>query len=72
MNLIPPGGLLFFQLPMTIAFGALGLLLAVPVFGRLIVLVREIYSYGLLGLRHLNVELEHDHSNLVLHEHQRE
>jgi predicted PurR-regulated permease PerM len=48
---IPAGGLMIFQLLMTLAFGALGLLLAVPVFAGLIVLVREIYSYDLRGLR---------------------
>jgi len=49
---IPPGIMMLFQLLVTIAFGALGLLLAVPLLGVLMVLVREIYSYDLLGLRH--------------------
>ncbi len=48
---IPAGAMLLFQLLATLAFGALGLLLAVPLFGILIILVREIYSYGWLGLR---------------------
>jgi hypothetical protein len=38
--------------------GALGLLLAVPLLAVLIVLVREIYSYDLLGLRGAVVEVE--------------
>jgi predicted PurR-regulated permease PerM len=54
---IPAGGLMIFQLLMTFAFGALGLLLAVPMFAVLIVLVREIYSYELLGLRHHRLAL---------------
>jgi predicted PurR-regulated permease PerM len=57
---IPAGGLMIFQLLMTFAFGALGLLLAVPMFAVLIILVREIYSYDLLGLRHHTVELATD------------
>lgn len=68
---IPPGGLLLFQLLMTLGFGALGLLLAVPVLGVVIVLVREIYSYDLLGLKHLEIELEADgRDKLVLREQQ--
>ena len=68
---IPAGGLMIFQLLMTFAFGALGLLLAVPILSVLIVLVREIFSYDLLGLRHLSVKLDTDkHGNLELHEHE--
>jgi predicted PurR-regulated permease PerM len=68
---IPAGGLMIFQLLMTFAFGALGLLLAVPILSVLIVLVREIFSYDLLGLRHLSVELDTDkRGNLELHEHE--
>ncbi len=66
---IPAGGLMLFQLLITLAFGALGLLLAVPMLGILIVLVREIYSYDLLRLRPIAVELSTDaHGNLGLHE----
>jgi predicted PurR-regulated permease PerM len=54
---IPAGGLMLFQLLMTLAFGALGLILAVPMLGVLIVLVREIYSYGLLELRPLQADV---------------
>ncbi|MCC6455965.1 MAG: AI-2E family transporter [Caldilineaceae bacterium] len=65
---IPAGGLMLFQLLMTVAFGALGLLLAVPMLGVLIVLVREIYSYDLLGLRHTAVQLYIDaRGHLELH-----
>ncbi len=48
---IPAGALLVFQLIATVIFGALGLLLAVPLFAVIIVLVRELYSYDTLGLR---------------------
>lgn len=54
---IPAGVLMLFQLLMTLAFGALGLLLAVPMFAILMVLVRELYSYDLLGLRTIEVSL---------------
>ncbi|MFZ1768163.1 MAG: AI-2E family transporter [Caldilinea sp.] len=54
---IPVGGLLVFQLLITIAFGALGLLLTVPLLATLIVLIREIYSYDLLSLRSISIEL---------------
>jgi predicted PurR-regulated permease PerM len=57
---IPQGGLLLFQLLMTLAFGTLGLLLALPMLAVLIVLVREIYSYDLLGLRSLAIEITTD------------
>jgi predicted PurR-regulated permease PerM len=66
---IPAGGLMLFQLLMTLAFGALGLLLAVPMLGVLIVLVREIYSYDLLGLRPVDVEVKSDkRGHLMLRE----
>jgi len=66
---VPAGGLLIFQLLMTLAFGALGLLLAVPVLAVLIVLVRELYAYDFLGLRNTTVELEIDeHGQLQLME----
>jgi predicted PurR-regulated permease PerM len=54
---IPLGGLLISQLLITIAFGALGLLLTVPLLATLVVLIREIYSYDLLSLRHIDIEL---------------
>jgi predicted PurR-regulated permease PerM len=67
---IPSGALMLFQLLMTLAFGALGLLLAVPAFAVLIVLVREIYSYDLLRLRRLSTELTTDErGRLLLREH---
>ncbi|MDT0630821.1 AI-2E family transporter [Rubrivirga sp. S365] len=66
---IPAGVVLLFQLVVTLAFGALGLLLAVPLLACLIVLVRELYSYDLLGLRTLQIELSKtDDGRLVLHE----
>jgi predicted PurR-regulated permease PerM len=66
---IPAGGIMLFQLLMTLAFGALGLLLAVPMLAVLIVLVREIFSYDLLGLRSLHTEITTDaHGHLALQE----
>jgi len=66
---IPPGALMIFQLLVTLAFGALGLLLAVPLLAVLIVLVRELYSYDLLGLRNIEVEMKGNQvGQMVLHE----
>lgn len=53
---IPAGGLTLFQVIATTLFGTLGLLLAVPLLAVLITLVREIYSYDVLGLRGLTIE----------------
>lgn len=47
---IPSGALLLFQVICATLFGALGLLLAVPLLAVLIALVREIYSKDMLGL----------------------
>ncbi len=55
---IPAGFLLLFQLFITMALGALGLVLAVPVLACLIVLVREVYSYDVLKLRNMKVHLD--------------
>ncbi len=55
---IPAGFLLLFQLLITMALGALGLVLAVPVLACLIVLVREVYSYDVLKLRNMKVHLD--------------
>lgn len=55
---IPAGYLMLFQLLITMALGALGLVLAVPVLATLIVLVREVYSYDVLKLRNLKVHLD--------------
>src|SRR5690606_24094352 len=43
---LPAGGVMVFQLLATLALGALGLLLAVPLLAVITVLVREIYAYG--------------------------
>ncbi len=48
---------MFFQLLITLAFGALGLLLAMPILACLIVLVRELYIYDTLGLRQRAIAL---------------
>ena len=48
---IPSGALMLFQVVSATIFGALGLLLAVPMLAVLIALVREIYSEDVLGLR---------------------
>lgn len=66
---IPAGGLMLFQLLATMALGALGLLLAVPMLAVIIVLVREIYAYDLLGLRHTTIVLHTQvDGNLALRE----
>jgi len=57
---LPSGGVLLFQLVGAALFGGLGLLLAVPLLLVLVVLVREIYSYDILGLRTENVEIAVD------------
>jgi predicted PurR-regulated permease PerM len=57
---IPAGGLMIFQLLMTLAFGPLGLLLAVPALAVLIVLVREFYVYDRLELRNTEIEVAID------------
>ena len=55
---IPAGYLLLFQLLITMALGALGLVLAVPILACLIVFVREVYAYDVLKLRNLKVHLD--------------
>lgn len=62
---IPAGALMLFQLLATLAFGALGLLLAVPMFAIIVVLVREIYSYDILKLRHLPIVIASDDTGAV-------
>jgi len=57
---IPSGGLLLFQVISTLLFGSLGLLLAVPLLAILLVLVREIYSYGILGLQDISLTWPED------------
>lgn len=48
---IPPAATLTFQILAGFIFGLVGIFLAVPLLAVLITLVREGYSYGLLGLR---------------------
>jgi len=55
---IPAGYLMLFQLLITMALGALGLVLAVPILACLIVFVREVYSFDVLKLRNVKVHLE--------------
>jgi predicted PurR-regulated permease PerM len=55
---IPAGFLLLFQLLITMALGALGLVLAVPILACLIVFVREVYSYDVLKMRNVKVRPE--------------
>jgi predicted PurR-regulated permease PerM len=57
---LPSGGVLLFQLVGAALFGALGLLLVVPLLLVLVVLVREIYSYDILGLRSEKIEIAVD------------
>ncbi len=62
---IPAGALMLFQLLATLAFGALGLLLAVPMFAIIVVLVREIYSFDILKLRHIPIAIVSDAAGTV-------
>ncbi|WP_372846441.1 AI-2E family transporter [Pontiella sp.] len=55
---IPAGFLMLFQLLVTMALGALGLVLAVPLLACLIVVVREVYSYDVLKMRNVKVQME--------------
>ena len=48
---IPPAATLLTQILAGYIFGVVGVLLAVPLLAVMIALVRELYSYGLLGLR---------------------
>jgi len=52
---IPAGAMMIFQLIVAIVFGPLAMLLSVPFFTVIIVLVREIYSYDILGLKSIPV-----------------
>jgi predicted PurR-regulated permease PerM len=54
---IPAGAMMVFQLLATLAFGALGLLLAIPILVVLLVLVREIYTNDLLGLQQTVIKI---------------
>ena len=47
---LPVAALLAFQLLAGFAFGLIGVLLAVPIFAVSITLIREVYSYRLLGI----------------------
>lgn len=55
---IPSGALMLFQIVFTTLFGFLGLLLAIPLMATMIAIVREVYSYGFLGLREAEIELQ--------------
>lgn len=55
---IPVGVVLVFQLVAGVMFGFLGVLLAVPLLGVLITIVREVYVYDILGVRNVELVLE--------------
>ena len=59
---IPAGGTFLFQIVAGLVFGFMGILLAVPILAVTITLVRELYSYDVLGLRQerLVVTLDRD------------
>lgn len=65
---IPTGGLLFFQIVAVALFGPLGLLLAAPLLAVISTVVREVYSYDVLGLRNeperSEEEMESSHQTL--------
>ena len=66
---IPAGAVMLFQLIAAFLFGTLGLLLAVPLIAVIITLVREVYSFDILGLRGQKIELRFDEvGNLQLAE----
>ncbi len=48
---IPPAATLITQILAGFIFGLIGVLLAVPLLASVITIVREVYAYGLLGLR---------------------
>jgi predicted PurR-regulated permease PerM len=54
---IPAAGMFVFQIIAGIVFGVLGVLLAVPLLAIIITLVRELYSYDVLGLRGERLEV---------------
>ena len=54
---IPAAGMLAFQIVAGLIFGVLGVLLAVPLLAVIITLVRELYSYDVLGLRGERLEV---------------
>lgn len=57
---IPAGGLILFQLIMALAFGALGLLLAVPILAVTAILVNALILRGLFNLPQMSIELKRD------------
>lgn len=60
---IPAAGMLTFQIIAGLVFGLLGILLAVPLLAIIITLVRELYSYDVLGLRKERLEVKLDAQN---------
>lgn len=61
---IPTGGLLFFQVIAVALFGPLGVLLAAPLLAVIATVVREVYSYDLLGLRSEESDVNTNHQHL--------
>ena len=59
---LPAAGVFFFQIVAGIVFGLLGVLLAVPILAVGTALVRELYSFDVLGLRNERVEVYIDRS----------
>ena len=60
---IPAAGMLAFQIVAGLIFGVLGVLLAVPLLAVIITLVRELYSYDVLGLRGERLEVSLNRQN---------
>jgi predicted PurR-regulated permease PerM len=56
---IPTGALFLFQIVSAAIFGALGVILAVPLLATLITLIRELYVYDTLGMKGVGVDIEH-------------
>ena len=55
---IPAAGMFVFQIVAGLVFGVLGVLLAVPLLAVIITLVREVYSYDVLGLRGERIKVD--------------
>lgn len=62
---LPAAGVFFFQIVAGIVFGLLGVLLAVPLLAVATALVRELYSYDVLGLRNERVDVFIDRSGAL-------
>lgn len=63
---IPSGALMLFQIIAGTLLGSLGILLAVPLLAVILTIVRETYSYEMLGLRRYTLELASNEAGELL------